>query len=370
MPTLNEKMELGVALFSQPKELGERRVYGTATAASSGGSVSVNVGGEVITVPTIGAVASGQEVVIEVQNGHPVCIGVAGWGDDIQSDVDDVISHVWIDSNGDLRVTREPEDQNPTDGVTVSASAVEVASATHAAIVDAHGLIVEDAYSNDLIGLRDSFSGMNSAPAVIAHGGIQVVGAQSSDLDNVISDYSSIVLEDRPNNADYGSLRYVIGAVTYENAPQVVFGTETTGEDANGYVAANVLILDGSKVYATATASRLGAVKIGSGLAIAADGTLSEYDSGWTNVISGGAIKARVVGKMMTVKAIGYTTSTTSGWVTVGTLPASVTQTCRFLVCKYSNGTVRRGEIDGANLKIHQSGSADGIEFTVTVPIG
>ena len=92
-------------------------------------------------------------------------------------------------------------------------------------------------------------------------------------------------------------------------------------------------------------------------------------DTGWKNVTTGGEIKARIVGSVMQVIATGYTIDTTSGWVTVGTLPASVTQTMRFVGYDVTRGVAIRCEISGNSLKIQQPGAAEMVEFTVAVLI-
>lgn len=503
MPTLNEKMELGAALFSQPKELGERRVYGTATAASSGGSVSVDVGGEVITVPTIGAVASGQEVVIEVQNGHPVALGVSGWGDDVQTLLDDfenTLSYVWLDQYGQLRITPEPQDQNPTTGVTINANGTEIVGDLYTTTLTDDGLTL---LINGLAPsgrLQTPSTSTGQRVRLIGRDGFVLAAPDAADFGDLLTDYRVLVMYSgnesvgpytdtslivgkrsgadgfimyHPNAAEsingvsktintvietlaqtsgliadyakfedlelnsrwinrnavpfYGTCSTAAGtqakavtcaefiaadlaagtlltvkfdnAQSYNGSPTLnVNGTGAQSVYRNGtnaglrymWLAGEVVqfVYDGSAWYVVdggiATTTYYGVTKLSSStsststsLAATPSAVKAAYDlaaaggtdSGWVNVTAGGEIKARTVGKMMTVKAIGYTTDTTSGWATVGTLPASVTQTMRFLACKYSDGTIRRGEIDGNTLKLHQPGTAIGVEFTVTVPI-
>ena len=488
MPTLNEKLELGAALFTQPRDLGERRVYGTATAASSGGNVSVDVGGETVTIPTVGAVTQGDEVVIQVQNGHPVAIGSRGWGDNVRdaiTDMQDTLSYVWLDEYGQLRITPEPQWEDPTTGVMINANGVNVVGYTYASHTGDNGFSVV----------------MGNSPV------IQMLGyAQQPDFQHNILRSTDVLMLDADDGGADPSVLYddrtrlsiveQTAANTYYGGDVLmldvdgnrVFSVSDTGDVSATSVSTSGLFIGGDRIASKASAGTLGAVKVGDGLSIDSGGTLSwdgmtilsyghstwqdfidaynanrvvycrassnsnpgtgaqtrmafmayvnadpptnvefQYyrsvsshsatqqgdqvyiykltntgtwsvtvreasvqvvadtgltrayasnkltigldDTGWTNVATG--IRARVVGKMMTVVAIGYTTDTTSGWATVGTLPASVTGgAVRFLACKYSDGTTRRGEIDGNTLKLHQPGTAIGLEFTVTVPVG
>lgn len=479
MPTLNEKLELGAALFTQPRDLGERRVYGTATAASSGGSVSVDVGGETVTIPTVGAVAQGDEVVIQVQNGHPVAIGVRGWGDAIQSQVDETASYVWLDQYGHLRVTPLPKEQQPTTGVTIDANSVDIISDDYTSSLTDGGLTVIDNNAGNIVRMATaSVDPWYTYPTVMGAGGLHLA-ATNNDFDSQSRMFDALTIFAAPPAS--GQFADTVAFFNWGGSHPVMQVKTDCIALPDDY---DVM----QDVHATATSSRLGAVKVGDGLSIDSGGTLSwdgmtilsyghstwqdfidaynanrvvycrassnsnpgtgaqtrmafmayvnadpptnvefQYyrsvsshsatqqgdqvyiykltnagtwsvtvreasvqvvadtgltrayasnkltigldDTGWTNVATG--IRARVVGKMMTVVAIGYTTDTTSGWATVGTLPASVTGgTVRFLACKYSDGTTRRGEIDGNTLKLHQPGTAIGVEFTVTVPVG
>ena len=66
-----------------------RRTTGTATADSASGKVTVRLAeGDPITVPTTAAVKSGQTVSLLVSGGVATAVGVAGWGDSMQKQVD------------------------------------------------------------------------------------------------------------------------------------------------------------------------------------------------------------------------------------------------------------------------------------------
>lgn len=132
MATLNERMQLARDLFGREPAPGEVRAYARATANSTGGTVTVDIGGEVVDVPVLGAVARGQEVILQVQNGHPVALGVAGWGDNIRSSVQsmqNVLSYVWIDDYGQLRITPTP--YGGETGVMINAAGVNVEGYTY-----------------------------------------------------------------------------------------------------------------------------------------------------------------------------------------------------------------------------------------------
>ena len=73
----------------------ERRISGTATADSAGGKVRVQLsGGDPIEVPTSVAVKSGQTVSLLVSGGVATAVGVAGWGDSMQKQVDETKAEV------------------------------------------------------------------------------------------------------------------------------------------------------------------------------------------------------------------------------------------------------------------------------------
>lgn len=73
---------------------GITRKTATATSASANGTVQINVGGNNITVPTIGNIGKGDTVVYIVQDGMPVAIGSKGAGDTLHDDVDTVSGNV------------------------------------------------------------------------------------------------------------------------------------------------------------------------------------------------------------------------------------------------------------------------------------
>ena len=112
MGDLKTEMELAQRLFGSSTSgglgaQGLRRVTATATSDSSGGTVTVDVGGEAIEVPVIGAVSTGDEVTLVVEDGAPTAIGVDGWGDAVQAmassasaTAQTVNQHFWTDTHG------------------------------------------------------------------------------------------------------------------------------------------------------------------------------------------------------------------------------------------------------------------------------
>lgn len=152
MATLNQKMQLAREVFGREPQHGEVRTYAQAVAASSGGTVRVNLGGELIDVTTIGAIDEGDEVIIQVQSGHPVAIGARGGGDKMASaissveqaivDMGDVLSYVWLDDYGQLRITPQPRDEDPDTGVMVNARGVNVVGYTYATHTGSDGFSV------------------------------------------------------------------------------------------------------------------------------------------------------------------------------------------------------------------------------------
>jgi len=125
MSDLHTELELARALFGPQASsgLGVRRVTATATSDSSSGSVAVDVGGEVVEVPVIGAVSSGDEVQLLVDNGAPIAVAATGWGDQLQATATSasaiataVNQHVWTDTSG-VHVTER--DQDATTGANV-----------------------------------------------------------------------------------------------------------------------------------------------------------------------------------------------------------------------------------------------------------
>lgn len=477
MATLKDKMALATELFSRNDQPGENRVYGVATAASSGGSVTVNVGGETVTMPTVGAVRQGDEVIVQVQDSSPVAIGSRGWGDSVQEAIDEhseTLSYVWLDEYGRLRVTPEPREDNPTTGVTVSATGVDIVSQYSAMNVGSGGATVSVNGTDTLIlggnpsGGRlygspqvsfvaaDSLSTAPSAATIAAlhcdnlsQAGpiftiVDMGGAFDLDLSRkqytgdsgtaslsrvldmrygtgasaIVSDYieaDAIKLNGTWHTSlphemvvlSYGHSTWQDFIDAYNNNAVVYCRASSNANPGTGAqtrmafmayvnsdpptnvefqyyrsVSSHSATQQGDQVYIyklTNAGTWSVTVREASVQVVADTGLTRTYttnkitlgidDTGWTNVATG--IRARVVGKMMTVVAVGYTTDTTSGWATVGTLPASVTGgSVRFLACKYSDGTTRRGEIDGNTLKLHQPGTAIGVEFTVTVPVG
>lgn len=118
MSDLKTELELARALFGPQSSggLGVRRVTATATSGSSDGTVSVDVGGEVVEVPVIGAVSTGDEVQLLVDNGAPIAVAATGWGDQLQTEVDTASAiasatnqHFFADTSG-VHVTEQDGD--------------------------------------------------------------------------------------------------------------------------------------------------------------------------------------------------------------------------------------------------------------------
>lgn len=112
---LNKQMDLATAIFGSEPSTGVERVSATATADSADGSVTVQFeDGSTLDVPVTGAVKSGDEVIVNVQQGTPIAAGAAGWGDRVQTIATDAATaaaeaqavaeatgqHFWDDSNG------------------------------------------------------------------------------------------------------------------------------------------------------------------------------------------------------------------------------------------------------------------------------
>lgn len=357
-------MGLGARLFGESPRVGELRTYGTATAASSNGYVSVNVGGDVATIPTVGAVSVGDEVLIQVQDGHPVAIGVRGWGDDVQTAIDDygtTLSYVWLDQYGRLRITPEPEDQNPTNGVTIDSNSVDITGSVYAASVDEYGLLLKTAgTTTDHLRVNCENGGVLAFPAIVAKDGLLIASTDQSDLSATTQDYTSIEMEWASFLSDEELMR-----VTYEGTPYFKAHLNYINYGGPG----------NDDVYPVASASHLGPVKVGSGLAIDAAGTLSysPVDSGWKSYSNLTGIKYRLIDKWCTITADGtYTTSSSSGWQTIGTMPNAIrpSTTMRFVWYDHQASTFRRGQVEYNRLALNQSGTPGGAEFTITYPVG
>ena len=120
MATLNEKINLARDLFGTSKTDAPsvNRISGTATADSSDGTVTVQLDdGDVIELGTIGSVRSGQTVTVHVQGNSAQVIAAEGWGDAIQTTVDEAAEvanatnqHFWSDDNG-AHITEVTQDE-------------------------------------------------------------------------------------------------------------------------------------------------------------------------------------------------------------------------------------------------------------------
>lgn len=114
---LNKQMELATAIFGSEPTTGVERVSATATADSADGEVTVQFeDGSTLDVPVTGAVKSGDEVIVNVQQGTPIAAGAVGWGDRVQTVADEAQAvaeatnqHFWDDANG-AHVTEVEQD--------------------------------------------------------------------------------------------------------------------------------------------------------------------------------------------------------------------------------------------------------------------
>lgn len=499
MATLSQKMELARDLFSREPQAGEARTYAPAVAASSNGTVRVDMGGEVIAVPTVGAVEQGDEVLIQVQGGHPVAIGARGSGDKIISAIDamqDTLSYVWLDEYGQLRITPEPQDQDPDTGVMINANGVNVVGYTYAThtgdngftvtmggdevlqvignaqqpdfnqniirsedvlqlhadtgadVADgyrtalrliepdtAQGYYTGDALELDTAGYRVLQAGRNAITGgayLTMTGGASrmwagtVSGNRGTFNNHKSSFYGTCSTAaatqakevecdefDATTDLVAGTVLYVqfTNAQTYNGQPTLsvnyssavpVVLRGTTAGNRYMWLAGELVafVYDGSAWCAIdhglATTTYYGVTKLTSSvaststsLAATASAVKQAYDlaaaggtdTGWLELVApsgtSNGIHYRVVGKMCTIVADGtYTTSTTSGWVTIGTLPTAYRPTgaphaLRFIWYDHARSEFRRGQVTtGGNVQLHQSGTADGCEFTFSFPIG
>lgn len=355
MATLNEKMQLARDLFGREPAPGEVRAYATATADSNDGTVSVNVGGEVIDVPVIGAVARGQEVVLQVQNGHPVAIGAKGWGDSIKTELEAVTSYVWQDSNGAVHVTAEPESQQPDTGVTINAEGVEIEGPRSYVVAKGDGVTVGANGADALIISSNSGAGgyLIGSP-IVALTATPVLSSSASSSVQLELNYLTL--------SQVGTLLGVRGAATsYEAA---LTHAQHAGPSATELT--RVLDLNPSDSMASAVKAKYleaDALKLGGSW-------LS--DSGWVDLTTG--VKYRAAFGFCTIAAQGlYYTDATSGWKIIASLPATIrpSQTLRFVGWNLTAGAPFRGQVTRDGLSLHQRGRAnDQMEFTITYPVG
>lgn len=493
MATLSQKQQLARDLFGREGYHGETRVYAPAVASSSGGSIRVAIGGEIVEIPVIGAVSQGQEVVIQVQDGHPVAIGARGWGDGVRNAIADMsatLSYVWIDDLGQLRITPEPREDDSDTGVMVNANGVNVIGYTYATHTGDNGFSVVmgsspvlqvlgyaqqpdfqhnvirstdflmldaddgtadltdlglprtrvtiaeeseamtynqgDVVSVDVDGVRKA--GVEPDGDVYANGEIRaVLDIRSSSggvygnwggFDNLVPSYygtcdtaagTQTKVVDCPAFSAYGLTEGALLAVRF-SAAQTYNGTPTLTVNGQGpvevkrqgttnaarycWLAGEVvpfvydgtywLMLDGG----IATTTYYGATKLSSAVnststSVAATPSAVKQaydlaaqggtDSGWLDLDTAGTIKYRLVGSMCTISASGtYYTSAASGWVNVSALPDDIkpSRELRALWYDLTTGQARRAQVNTSGLWLHQSGTADQAEFTITYPVG
>lgn len=159
MANLSQKMQLAKSMFGKETETAAKRVYGTATSDSSGGMVDVQIGGgDSISLPTVGRVETGDDVLVLVQDGIPSVIGSKGSGDAIprnfvQSTTPTgalIIGDTWTDTDDGSLYTWDGSNWVQTGGgspvavqVTVSASAVDYQAntATLGAVLRVDGVV-------------------------------------------------------------------------------------------------------------------------------------------------------------------------------------------------------------------------------------
>lgn len=268
MATLKDKMALAAELFSRNEQPGESRAYGVATAASSDGTVSVNVGGETVTMPTVGAVRQGDEVIVQVQDSSPVAIGSRGWGDAVQEAIDEhsiTLSYVWLDNYGRLRVTPEPREDNPTTGVTISATGVDIASSDYTSSLTDDGFTILDGSSRQVARLC---TGTWSQGAIIKGRNGVWLSSYSNDFDAPLAEPVELYIAPTvQQDAEIVQLQHV-GVVYFKAySDSVSYGGPTS-----------------ERVYPVATSSHLGPVKVGDGLSVSGAGLLSANVGVWSSV--------------------------------------------------------------------------------------
>lgn len=99
----NQKNRLAADIFGSPKVDALQRVSATAVTDSADGLVTIEFDdGSQIEVDTLGAIESGDTVLVDVQNGHTVVSGATGWGDRLYEGVDGLQTLVHEYSGGVL----------------------------------------------------------------------------------------------------------------------------------------------------------------------------------------------------------------------------------------------------------------------------
>jgi len=231
--SLNGKIGLAKDLFGTSSEPVQSvsRVYGTATADSSGGTVYVQIeDGDVIEAGTIGSITQGQTVTIHVQGGEPQVIAAEGWGDSIQSSVDEAVEvanatgqHFWEDDNGAhvTEVTREEWED------TASANY----HAGYNSLWNSLGLLFRKALNN-LVSITQSAvsfydgSGNNAANVTASFGSS---GAQigKTGQSHITMDYHSLSLTDK-DSTEYFAIGDMRDTTGYAAITQTFTGNGST----------------------------------------------------------------------------------------------------------------------------------------------
>lgn len=85
---LNKELALAEAIFGTPSEPSNvTRITATAVTDSAGGSATVELeDGTQATIDVTGMVKSGDTIIVNLQDGHPIGEGAVGWGDRLYED--------------------------------------------------------------------------------------------------------------------------------------------------------------------------------------------------------------------------------------------------------------------------------------------
>ena len=79
---LNEEFDLANAIFGSPNVSQSSIITATATTNSAAGKVTVDFGdGDAVEIPIVGTARTGDDVIVNIQNGYAVAQGAIGSGD-------------------------------------------------------------------------------------------------------------------------------------------------------------------------------------------------------------------------------------------------------------------------------------------------
>lgn len=239
---LNKQMELATAIFGSEPTTGVERVSATATADSADGEVTVQFeDGSTLAVPVTGAVKSGDEVIVNVQQGTPIAAGAAGWGDRVQTVADEAQAvaeatnqHFWDDSNG-AHVTEVEQDAwtDPTSPSYHTGRDI---------LLNSSGILLREDYAN-LASFTPSavafYDGSGDATATFGTNGAVIGRTADGDSRTEIST-SGMHIYQRSNGADtaIADMGYGLGTAQgggTANAPYYTLGYRESGTAVGNY---------------------------------------------------------------------------------------------------------------------------------------